>query len=255
MFRNIYLAFIVPVLLIIAFLSFVPWLSQQAAGHRVSIVTKVRANEETTAPAETTTTETAQPATGTDTSTADTPANTSNVAASDEKSESTTTETADAGDTAKTPPDKTTVMLGGGPQDVKLTPEEQRFVDLTNKERKDRGLNELIVAPLLVTTARAKSQEMHDKNYWGHEEPGKKNSTAMYRVLAALKEQPKYMVVGENLYYCSQVLVDSGHTALMNSPTHRKNILNPDYKYIGIGAYISKDGKFWVTEHFLKIDY
>lgn len=259
MFRTTYLVFIVPALLALAFSPRMPWQIQHAAGHRAAAVAMVRAAEETTVPAETTATPAADvptaPEQGTETTTADTPANTSDVAASDEKSESTTTETADDSDAEKTPPDKTTVMLGGGPENVKLTPEEQRFVELTNKERKDRDLNELIVAPLLVTTAREKSKEMYDKNYWGHESPDKKRRTAMYRVLAELKEQPKYMVVGENLYYCTQVLVDSGHQALMNSPTHRKNILNPDYKYIGIGAYIAKDGRFWVTEHFLKIDY
>jgi len=163
--------------------------------------------------------------------------------------------TADTTAAEAPPPDKTTVMLGGGPVKVKLMPEEQQFVDLVNKERKDRNLPELILAPLLVDTARAKSKEMHDLKYWGHESPDKKRRTAMYRVLAALPEQPKNMLVGENLYYCTQVLVDSGHAALMNSPTHRKNILNPEYKYIGVGAYIADNKRFWVTEHFLQIDY
>ena len=74
-------------------------------------------------------------------------------------------------------------------------------------------------------------------------------------VLKALKEPPASMLVGENLYYCSRVLIEEGHQALMNSPTHRKNILNPAYQYLGIGAYISDDGRFWVTEHFLDIKY
>jgi len=202
------------------------------------------------APADTTT------AAGTDTAPADTataagsetaPAATTAAGTESATSDSTTADSA--------PQDKTTTMLGGGLEKIKLTPEEQKFVDLVNKERKDRNIPVLTVAPLLVQTARAKSKEMYDLNYWGHETPGKKQSTAMYRVLAVLKEQPKYMMVGENLYYCSQTLVESGHQALMNSPTHRRNILNLDYNYIGVGAYIAKDGRFWVTEHFLKITY
>ena len=275
MFRTTYLDFIVPALLTLALLPFVPWQARHAADHRAPIVSMIRSEAETIseaetppaaetsaeAPAETTATEAtaetpAAPETGTETTTTETAPEASDVAASDEKSEEpAATETTDAGEKVTTPPDKTTIMLGGGPEDVKLTSEEQQFVDLVNKERKERDIPELIVAPLLVQTARAKSQEMHDKKYWGHESPDRKRRTAMYRVLADLKEQPKYMLVGENLYYCSQVLVESGHQALMNSPTHRKNILNPEYKYVGIGAYIAKDGRFWVTEHFLKIDY
>lgn len=146
-------------------------------------------------------------------------------------------------------------MLGGGPADIKLTAEEQRFVDLTNQERTSRGLNALTVAPLLVKAAREKSKEMCDLNYWGHESPVPEKRTEMRRVLYYLPEKPQSMVVGENLYFCSQVLVDSGHKALMESPTHRKNILNPEYDYIGIGAYIAPDGRFWVTEVFLHIEY
>lgn len=151
--------------------------------------------------------------------------------------------------------EKTQRMLGGGPDAVLLTAEEQQFVDLVNTERKSRGLNELVVAPLLVKVAREKSQEMHDLKYWGHESPVKEKRTAMRRVLYYLPEQPLSMTVGENLYYCSKVLVESGHQALMNSPSHRKNILNPIYDYVGIGAFKAKDGRFWVTQIFLEIGY
>ncbi|MHB0937208.1 MAG: CAP domain-containing protein [Armatimonadota bacterium] len=270
MFRTTYLDFIVSALLTLALLPLMPWQARPAAGHRVPIVSMIRSEAEVIpaadtaaaeapvaeAPAEAAAETPAAPETGTETTTVETAPEASDVAASDEKSEEpAATETADAGDKEKTPPNKTTIMLGGGPEDVKLTSEEQQFVDLVNKERRERDIPELIVAPLLVQTARAKSKEMHDKNYWGHESPDKKRRTAMYRVLADLKEQPKYMIVGENLYYCSQVLVGSGHTALMNSPTHRKNILNPEFKYIGIGGFIARDKRFWITEHFLKIDY
>jgi len=144
--------------------------------------------------------------------------------------------------------------MGGG-QTITLTVEEQLFVELTNNERVQHGLKALIIVPLLVTTARDKSREMHDLNYWGHTSPTADKRTAMPRVLKALKEPPASMLVGENLYYCSRVLIEEGHQALMNSPTHRKNILNPAYQYLGIGAYISDDGRFWVTEHFLDIKY
>lgn len=150
---------------------------------------------------------------------------------------------------------KTITLLGGVPETVQLTSEEAQFVELVNAERTARGIPALIIAPLLVTTAREKSQEMHDLDYWGHESPNAKKRTAIRRVMVALPELPKALTVGENLYYCSTALVKEGHAALMNSPTHRKNILNPKYTYLGIGGYTAPDGRFWLTQHFLAIEY
>lgn len=160
-------------------------------------------------------------------------------------------------DEGKAPPaeSKTVTMLGGAPEKVKLTAEEQQFLDLTNKERKANGLRELTVAPLLVAVARDKSKEMHDLKYWGHQSPIKEKQTAMRRVLWFLPEVPKSMTVGENLCLSSCVNVEAGHKALMDSPTHKKNILNPDYEYVGFGSYIAADGRFWTTEIFLKVKY
>lgn len=150
---------------------------------------------------------------------------------------------------------KTMKALGGEPSGIKLTPEELRFTELTNVERKSRKLNELTVAPLLVQIAREKSKEMYDLNYWGHVSPVEEKRTAMTRLLYYLKDKPQSMLVGENLYYCSEVRVDDGQQALMNSPTHRKNILNPEYRYIGIGTFTAPDGRFWTTEIFLQAEF
>jgi uncharacterized protein YkwD len=151
--------------------------------------------------------------------------------------------------------DKTRKMLGGGPEVVTLTAEEKHFLDLTNTERRNAHLPELIPVPLLVKAAREKSQEMHDLNYWGHESPVKEKRTAMRRVLYYLPKPPKTMLVGENLCLSTHVAVEEGHAALMNSPTHRANILCPEYQYVGIGSYTGDDGRFWTTELFLQISY
>jgi uncharacterized protein YkwD len=156
---------------------------------------------------------------------------------------------------AGSPKVDTVAMLGGTPDKATLTAEEQRFVDLTNAERKANNLPELIVAPLLVKVAREKSQEMHDLKYWGHDSPVKEKRTAMRRVLFHLPKPPLSMTVGENLCFCPKVMVEEGHKALMASPTHKANILNPVYRYIGIGAFTAPDGRCWTTEIFLDIDY
>jgi uncharacterized protein YkwD len=48
---------------------------------------------------------------------------------------------------------------------------------------------------------------------------------------------------------CSQI-----HNMFMNSPGHRANILNPNFEFAAIGAYIDDSG-VWVTELFFKADH
>lgn len=145
--------------------------------------------------------------------------------------------------------------LGGGPDKTSLTANEQRFVDLVNIERNANGAGTLTVAPLLVNIAREKSREMYELNYWGHVSPVETKRTAMRRVLYYLPQRPVDMTVGENLYYCSRVLIEEGHKALMESPTHRANIVNPVYDYIGVGEFKAPDGRYWVTQIFVDIVY
>ncbi|MGQ9454842.1 MAG: CAP domain-containing protein [Armatimonadota bacterium] len=135
--------------------------------------------------------------------------------------------------------------------DVKCTQYEQRFVALTNADRIRHGLNKLIVNSLLVEVARQHSHEMWEKNYFDHISPTPGFRTPMDRYLKRLGYKPKWALLGENLFYCSIVDVDRGHGCLMQSPEHRRNILNPDYQEIGVGCFVAPDGKFYVTQLFL----
>jgi uncharacterized protein YkwD len=149
---------------------------------------------------------------------------------------------------------ETVPTSGGTPQEsaaTSMTVEEARFVDLVNAERAKQGLSKLTVDPLLITVARGHSKEMSDKQYFSHTSPTPGLATALDRFLAEVKERPSWALVGENLYYCSRVDVEGGHTALMNSPLHKKNILEPRYKSIGVGSFINSKGEFYITQMFL----
>lgn len=134
---------------------------------------------------------------------------------------------------------------------IQITDEEQRFIDLTNRERIERGLNSLSIDPVLVEVARAHSQEMADKNYFDHVSPTPGMKTVLDRYVAEIGHQPTWVLIGENLFYCSIVDVNRGHTCLMNSESHRDNILNERFQRVGVGVYESSDGEFWVTEMFV----
>lgn len=131
------------------------------------------------------------------------------------------------------------------------TADELRFVDLINRERAERGLRPLTIDPVLVCAAREHSQEMREKNYFGHISPTAGRRTPMDRYLRALGRRPDYACVGENLYYCSVRDVERGHRALMESPGHRDNILYPPFERVGVGIVLAEDGQFWVTQMFL----
>jgi len=136
---------------------------------------------------------------------------------------------------------------------VQITEEEQRFIDLANSERLLRGLNTLKLDPALVEAARKHSKEMAEKDYFDHISPTPGMRTAVDRYIAEVKHRPTWALVGENLFYCSIIDVNRGHTCLMDSRTHRDNILNPRFERIGVGVYIDEDGEFWVTQMFLAV--
>lgn len=54
--------------------------------------------------------------------------------------------------------------------------------------------------------------------------------------------------LGENVGYGSSV--DQLHDALVHSPHHYANLVDPDFQFVGIGVVI-KDGTMWVTQDFL----
>ena len=105
-----------------------------------------------------------------------------------------------------------------------------QLLELTNEERQRLGLPALQSDPVLEKAAYLKGQDMMAKGYFAHNSPS--GVTPWYWFRAA---GYSYRYAGENLaigFADSQEL----HTAWDNSPAHRENILNPNYKEIGIAV-------------------
>lgn len=104
------------------------------------------------------------------------------------------------------------------------------LAEMTNKERVALGLNPLNVNQQLVQAAQAKAQDMLNNNYFDHTSP---SGITPWSWLG--KVGYKYVTAGENL---AKDFTDSEfvHQAWMNSPSHRKNILNSNYQEIGIAV-------------------
>lgn len=109
-----------------------------------------------------------------------------------------------------------------------ISPEE--VIRLTNARRAESGLAPLNQSSTLSQAALAKGNDMLAKGYWAHFAP---DGTSPWNFF--LNFGYKYKYAGENL---ARDFADASTavSAWMNSPTHRENILNPNYRDIGIGV-------------------
>jgi hypothetical protein len=103
-------------------------------------------------------------------------------------------------------------------------------IRLTNERRQQAGLLPLSQNAKLDSAALAKGNDMLAKGYWAHFAP---DGTSPWHFF--LNFGYKYSFAGENL---ARDFPDaaSAVSAWMNSPTHKENILNPNYKEIGVGV-------------------
>lgn len=62
-----------------------------------------------------------------------------------------------------------------------------------------------------------------------------------------------YRLLAENVAYHWSVGYSGAHTSLMNSPGHRKNILNPRINPIGVGIRRASNGYYYVCEIYKQI--
>ena len=125
--------------------------------------------------------------------------------------------------------------------------QETAAIDLMNADRIANGLSPLEFDPSLATVARWRSEDMAARGYFSHDIGG-------YQVFQVLRDQGvTYRVAGENLaynYYSSEETAARAERALMESPSHRDNILRSDYTHIGIGVAQAPDGRFLFTQLF-----
>ena len=108
-----------------------------------------------------------------------------------------------------------------------IAPEE--IVRLTNLERKSQGLSEVRLDSNLSAAAAQKAADMVARDYWAHVSPV---GTQPWYFVSNSGYAYKY--AGENLALAPDVI--RAHNGLMNSEGHRRNILDPAFKKIGIGA-------------------
>jgi hypothetical protein len=119
--------------------------------------------------------------------------------------------------------------------------DEARLYELHNQARAQNGLAPLAYDPAAVGVARGWANELARSGNLRH------NPDLVAQADAFITNQ--WTRLGENVGFSSTV--DQVHTAYMNSPGHRANILG-DYNRVGVGAVRDANGRLWTTVVFLK---
>ncbi|MBV9864319.1 MAG: hypothetical protein JO316_03105 [Abitibacteriaceae bacterium] len=129
------------------------------------------------------------------------------------------------------------------------------MTQMVNAERAKVHLNALVFDSKLANVARAHSAEMRDRDYFAHQSPTPALRDPLDRYRAFFGTTP--LIIAENIYRVwgsphtpSENDIKTAHSALMNSPGHRENILRRGVTRIGIGIITNRNGDIWLTQMF-----
>ncbi len=106
----------------------------------------------------------------------------------------------------------------------------KEFITMTNSSREYLALRPLIAHDELMRAAQAKADDMMVRGYFDHYTPEGASPGSFIHPTAY-----RYRGIGENLAIDFSS-ASSAHTALMNSPSHRANMLHPRFVHVGIGV-------------------
>jgi uncharacterized protein YkwD len=118
-----------------------------------------------------------------------------------------------------------------------------------NVERRDRGLRPLVASEDLARVAREHSEDQARSGRSGH--AGSDGSEPADRVR---RGGIAYRLIGENVAM-NRGYGDPVYVAVhdwMESPGHRRNILDPRFVQTGVGVVVAPDGSFYFTQVFLE---
>ncbi len=125
---------------------------------------------------------------------------------------------------------------------------EAELLSLLNRDRQRAGVPSLTPHPELGAMARAHSADMRDHGFFAHVSPNTGRLTDR-----AEQARIPFRRISENIAVSTDVR--SAHEALMRSPGHRMNLLDPAFSHVGVGVAVDRDDegrtRVHVTENFL----
>ncbi len=121
----------------------------------------------------------------------------------------------------------------------------QRLLELLNQERDTAGLKPFTLDERLARAAHKHTDWMVKSEELSHQFPGEDPL-----ILRLHAENVRSDHDGENIALDANV--EAAHVALMNSPLHRANILNPAFNAVGISV-LRGAGGVYITEDFASV--
>ncbi|MFZ2885465.1 MAG: CAP domain-containing protein [Candidatus Moraniibacteriota bacterium] len=106
----------------------------------------------------------------------------------------------------------------------------ENVIRYVNEARSKEGLLELATSEKLTEVAKAKVNDMVTNHYFAHTSPAGLTPWHWFETVGY-----DYRYAGENLAI-NFITAESEQAAWMNSPTHRKNIMNVNYQEIGVAV-------------------
>ncbi|MFC4768121.1 CAP domain-containing protein [Effusibacillus consociatus] len=129
--------------------------------------------------------------------------------------------------------------------DPKVRSFEQRVLQLTNQARTAQGLRPLKYNWEVTRMARHKSEDMRDRSYFAHQSPTYGSPFDMLNMY-----QIPFRGAGENIA-AGQPTPEEVVKSWLNSPGHRRNIMNPAFTDLGCGVAFGGNMRIYWTQVFL----
>lgn len=124
---------------------------------------------------------------------------------------------------------------------------ERKVLTLVNEEREKENLSPLVWNEELAKLAREHSEDMEKRDFFSHINPD-----GLDPFDRMSKKGIKYSVAAENIAYGQQT-PEAVMNTWMNSEGHRKNIMNPQLKELGVGAVKSEGYGYLWTQCFIAL--
>lgn len=137
------------------------------------------------------------------------------------------------------------IIAAALPSPKEDTAAEIQLLELANESRRQAGVPPLRPDPGLTDAAREHAQRMVANGELSHQFAGEPALMARIADVSSLR----FDRAGENVAYNASA--DSAHDALMHSPPHRQNLLDPNFSVAGIAA-IWSNGRLYVVQDFAR---
>lgn len=129
------------------------------------------------------------------------------------------------------------------PARLAFVPVQQQMLADLNATRRHAGLRPLQLETRLTGAADAHAGDMAGHNYFDH--TGRDGRSPFDRMHAG---GCRFSWAGENIAESSSE--GEAYAALLASPEHRENILNPHFAKVGIGVAQGSDGSLYFVQDF-----